>query len=177
MRTACTTTPLGTTKPPGMMRPLAATALVLLLGGCAGTAEGPNELATEARTVGTDCFTVSQARDFGYLDDRNLIVYAPARRAYHVELAGPCMGLRGRSRIALRARTDRMCGFGGDAVMVNGGFPERCPVRGVRRLDEDELQRLLERFEAAGAPADAVEIEIPADDELPAEDEPPAEDD
>jgi hypothetical protein len=137
--------------------------LALMIQSCAGSAGRANELATERSvTVGTDCFFVSQARDFRNLDDRNLIVFAPRNQPFHVELASGCFGLRGSSIIALRSRTDRMCGFGGDAVVVDGALPERCPVLGVTRLDEDGLRLLLERFEAdSGEPGGQFETEIP----------------
>jgi hypothetical protein len=142
-------------------RPWILIAVAIALGGCAGAGERAGEPAEERRTtLGTDCFTTSMARDFRYLDDTNLIVFAPARQAYHVELGGTCIGLRGRTRIALSSRTDRMCGFAGEAVIVNGSFPERCPVLSVRRLDADGLEALLDRFERGGE-RDAVEVEIP----------------
>lgn len=137
-------------------------AVALTLAGCAGAVGGAAEPDAGRRTsVATDCFTVSLARDFRYLDERNLIVYAPARRAYHVELSQVCMGLRGQIRLALRSRTDRMCGFAGDAVIGNGAFAERCPVLAVRQLDEDQLQVLIRQFEPDAASEPEFEVVIP----------------
>lgn len=137
---------------------------VVAVAGCAVSPESADEQGggAQSATVGTDCFTVSLARDFRYLDDRNLIVFAPAGQPYHLELSLVCMGLRGDVSIGLRSRTDRMCGFAGDAVLVDGAFAERCPVLRVTRLDQNALEVLIARFEGDGDAGDAVEVEIPA---------------
>ncbi len=74
------------------------------------------------------------------------------------------MGLRGEMQVALRSRTDRMCGFAGDTVIVDGAFTQRCPVLSVRRLDEDELQAVIAEFEPPAPVDEGVEVEIPAQD-------------
>lgn len=134
---------------------------VAALAGCAAPAErGDGSGAMRTTSVGTDCFNVSLARDFRYLDEHNLIVYAPANRAYHLELSRACIGLRNLTRIGLRSRTDRMCGFAGDAVLVEGPFAERCPVLSVRRLDDAGVDALIARFEGDGEGRDGFEVEV-----------------
>ncbi len=138
---------------------LAAVPIVAALAGCSGIGERePGSMRTT--TIGTDCFTVSLARDFRYLDDQNLIVYVSGREGYHVELARTCFGLRHQHRLALRSRSDRLCGFAGDAVIVDGAFPESCSVLSVRRLDEAGLDALIAQFETGRAPSDAFEVEV-----------------
>lgn len=142
-------------------RRLAALGAAAALAGCAGgpdRTDGPVGATTS--TVGTDCFTVSRARDFRYLDSRNLVVFAPRRQAYHLELSGACMSLRGQTSIGLRSRSDRMCGFAGDAVVTDDQPAQRCPVLSVQRLDEDALQALLDGFERDAGDG-AIEVEIP----------------
>src|SRR5690606_17646417 len=80
---------------------------------------------------------------------------------YHVELSQACLGLGGEFAIALRSRTDRMCGFAGDEVIVRGrGRPERCPVLSGPRLDGDQLQ-LPAALSGAGAREDSpIEVEV-----------------
>jgi len=130
--------------------------------GCASQPDALSGVAERTTTsAGGDCFTVSLARDFRYLDDQNLIVYAAGRDPYHVELAGTCFGLRGEHVIALRSRTDRMCGFAGDAVIVDAGaFVDRCPVLSVRRLDEDQHRILLAEFDAEERASQRIEVEV-----------------
>lgn len=138
---------------------LVAAPIVAVLAGCGGAAERePGAMRTT--TISTDCLNVSLARDFRYLDDHNLIVYAPGRQGYHLELARTCFGLRNQTRLALRSRSDRLCGFAGDAVIVDGGFPESCSVLSVRRLDEAALEALIAQFETGQAPSDAFEVEV-----------------
>lgn len=146
-------------------------AVPIVLAGCASQRDALSDVADRTTTsgVGGDCFTVSLARDFRYLDDQNLIVYAAGRNPYHVELSQACFGLRGEHVIALRSRTDRMCGFAGDTVIVGGGaFADRCPVLSVRRLDDEQLQVLLAEYGAEGRENQPIEVEVA---ELP-EDEP-----
>jgi len=145
--------------------PLLFGTVAVALAGCAATG-GAGERAVETTgSVGTDCFTVSRVRDFRYLDDRNLIVFAAARQPYHIELGATCMGLRSEFRIALRARSDRMCGFAGDAVIVDGAFTQRCPVLSVTRLNENALQALLVGFEQAEPIVEGEVVELPAETE------------
>jgi|SRR5690606_29278689 len=152
-----------------LIRCVPLTAAALALAGCAGARGPADEAARRTSPPASDCFTVSLARDFRYLDDHNLVVFAAGRTPYHVELSQACFGLRGEAAIGLRSRTDRMCGFAGDAVIVRGvGFPERCPVLSVRRLDDDQLRILLDQFGAGGREDSPIEVEVV---ELP-EDEP-----
>lgn len=143
-----------------LTRALILTALPAAILGCAGG--GPTEEVAERTTpVGADCFTVSLARNFRHLDDHNLIVYAAGREPYHVELSQACFGLRGDFAIALRSRTDRMCGFAGDSVIVRGaGFPERCSVVSVRRLDEEQMQLLVDQYNAEDREDVPIEVEV-----------------
>jgi|GEM_PF-5056732 hypothetical protein len=144
---------------------VSAAAVTIILAGCAGTREPAGDVASRTTSPGGDCFTVSLARDFRYLDDHNLIVYAAGREPYHVELSQACFGLGGDFQIGLRSRTGRMCGFGGEEVIVRGfGVPERCPVLSVRRLDDDQLQILVDQFNAGGretAPIEVEEVDLP----------------
>ncbi|HEX6995638.1 MAG TPA: DUF6491 family protein [Gammaproteobacteria bacterium] len=144
-------------------------ALPIVATGCAGQRDALSDVASRTTSAGGDCFTVSLARDFRYLDDQNLIVYAAGRDPYHVELGQACFGLRGEHVIALRSRTDRMCGFAGDAVIVDSGaFADRCPVLSVRRLDDDQLRVLLDEYDAEQRENRPIDVEVA---ELP-EDEP-----
>jgi len=150
-----------------LVKALLLTAVPIGLAACASPGEPVDGVAERTTSVSTDCFTVSLARDFRALDDRNLIVYAVGRQPYHIELGQACFGLGGDPVIALRSRTDRMCGFAGDSVIVDSGFPERCSVLSVRRLDEDQFQILVDQFDQDAAGGSAVEVEVA---ELPEDD-------
>jgi hypothetical protein len=105
------------------------------------------------------CLSISLARDFRMLDEQNLVVYAPW--PHHVQLSPGCAALPARHRIGLSARGDQLCGFAGDAVILNGAFPERCPVLRVERLDDEGLEELLWRFEGREPAAGGQQVEIP----------------
>lgn len=144
-----------------LIRSIQLTAAAMLVAGCAGTDRQVDEVAERTTSVASDCFTVSLARDFRYLDDHNLIVYAAGRNPYHVELSQACLGLGGEFAIALRSRTDRMCGFAGDEVIVRGlGRPERCSVLSVRRLDEEQMQLLVDQYDAEDREDSPIDVEV-----------------
>src|SRR5690606_5765210 len=57
--------------------------------GCAST---PGEPSTADRDIdyrGSDCILIATIRDYRTLDDRNLLIYGPANRAYFVTLFRP----------------------------------------------------------------------------------------
>ncbi len=110
---------------------------------------------------GGQCLSVSQARDFRFLDEQNLVVFSPGNQPWHVQLRGGCPELDGQVRIALRARSDQMCGYAGDEVIVRGAFSDRCPVANVTRLDSAALEVLTEAFTVRGRSAGEFEVEIP----------------
>jgi len=150
-----------------LIRLIQLTGAAILVAACAGTERQVDEVAERTTAPGGDCFTVSLARDFRYLDDHNLIVYAAGRNPYHVELSQACFGLGSDFAIGLRSRTDRMCGLAGDAVIGRGlGRPERCSVVSVRRLDEAQMQALVEQFDAEDREDSPIDVEVA---ELPEE--------
>lgn len=101
-----------------------------------------------------DCFLRRSAADFRVLDERNLVVFAPGRRdAYHVQVSMPLHDLRFANAVAFESRGSRVCGYAGDALLVqgSGGGPDRASVIGVYRLDGPALEGLLARFGAGPA--------------------------
>jgi hypothetical protein len=84
--------------------------------------------------------------DWRPLNNTSLIVWAPSRsHPYHIQLDKPCFGLRFAHSIGFTSRDSRLCGFGGDAVLVEsgGGRPDRCPIGSITELTEDSLKSLL----------------------------------
>lgn len=111
-----------------------------------------------------DCFFARAMSDWRPLDNRNLVVFTGARRAYHLQLASPSRGLRFDDTLAFTDRDGRICPFGGDAVVINGLMPDRIPIASIRRMDEGQLEDLYRTYNIAGPQI----IEVP---ELGAEDE------
>ena len=92
------------------------------------------------------CIFFRTLYDWKPLNRYNLIVWAPSRRhPYHLQLDRPCMNLRFAHTIGFTSNDGRLCGFGGDSVLVTsgGGLPDRCPIGSITKLDDDGLERLL----------------------------------
>ncbi|MDX2223157.1 MAG: DUF6491 family protein [Rhodospirillaceae bacterium] len=91
--------------------------------------------------------------DWRPLNNRSLIVWAPSRKhPYLLELDRPCMGLKFAHSIGFTSRDSRLCGFGGDSVLVRsgGGSPDRCPIGSITALTEDGLKSLLAQAPGRG---------------------------
>ena len=93
------------------------------------------------------CIFFRSLHDFRPLNRYNLVVWAPSRKhPYHIQLDRPCHGLRFAHTIGFKSNNDgRLCGFGGDAVLVDqgGGIPQRCTIGSITKLNEEQLQALL----------------------------------
>jgi hypothetical protein len=92
------------------------------------------------------CIFFRTLYDWKPLNRHNLIVWAPSRKhPYHLQLDRPCQNLRFAHTIGFTSNNGRLCGFGGDSVLVTsgGGLPDRCPIGSITKLDEEGLERLL----------------------------------
>lgn len=92
------------------------------------------------------CIFFRTLYDWKPLNRYNLIVWAPSRKhPYHIQLDRPCHNLRFAHTIGFTSNDGRLCGFGGDSVLVGhgGGLPDRCPIGSITKLDEGGLERLL----------------------------------
>lgn len=137
-----------------------------LIAGCAG---GPTQRAAEDRPVraaatGGHCLNIDQARNFRFLAQNHLIVYAPATQPFHIELSH-CPELGGQHQLALRGRTGQMCGAAGDEVVAHGAFTERCPVLRVTRVSAGEIEALIDGFSNDPRTQGEFEVVIPQRDE------------
>ncbi|MBL8643060.1 MAG: hypothetical protein JNK21_03935 [Rhodospirillaceae bacterium] len=94
------------------------------------------------------CIFFRTLYDWKALNNSNLIVWAPTRNhPYHLQLDRPCFGLRFAHSIGFTSRDSRLCGYGGDSVLVEsgGGRPDRCPIGAITKLTEESLKSLLEQ--------------------------------
>lgn len=138
--------------------------LVAILGfavvavGCASSS-GSGSVG-ERRSLASDCIFNFGIRDFTMLDDRNIILYGPGRRGYHVVLATPSMNIRSEFSIGILDRDgdDRICPYGGDSVLVDGPIRERIPIREIEALDDVGIEALLVEFGKAESGDAAIEV-------------------
>jgi len=127
--------------------------------GCA-SATGDRSVGAERRSLGNDCIFNFGIRDYTALDDRNVILYGPGRRAYHVVLTTPSINLRSEFTIGILDRDgdDRICPYGGDSILVDGPLRERIPIREIQALDEEGVDALLVEFGQVEAGDAAIEV-------------------
>lgn len=100
-----------------------------------------------------ECIFFRTLYDWKALNNSNLIVWAPSKNhPYHIQLDRPCQGLRFAYSIGFTSRDSRLCGFGGDAVLVEsgGGRADRCPIGGITKLTEESLKSLLAQAPGKG---------------------------
>ncbi len=123
-----------------------------LCGACSTASPGLDETGFVKRTLelpgnGADC-VFGSVRDFSVLDDEALLLYTSARnRAYYVEVTGICSGLRSAFQIGFEDRDGRLCGVGMDAIVIPGGsFTERCPISRIHKLEDGEINMVLEHY-------------------------------
>ncbi len=124
----------------------------LLVGACTTAAPGVDEARFARKTLelpgkGADC-VFGSVRDYTVLDDHALILYTSARsRAYYVEVAGVCHGLRTAFQLGFEDRDERLCGFGMDAIIIpDGSFTERCPIGRIHKLEDGDINMVLEHY-------------------------------
>ncbi len=95
---------------------------------------------------GSDCISIRTIRDYTALDDRNLLLWASVKRPYFVRLSTPAWGLKGSFQIGTLSRDDRLCPYGGDALVFDSAGRDTARIASIRRIREDEADWLLVRF-------------------------------
>ncbi len=95
---------------------------------------------------GSDCISIRTIRDYTALDDRNLLIWASAKRPYFVRLSGPAWGLRSSFQVGTVSRDDRLCPYGGDALIFDSAGRDTARIASIRRVSPDEADWLLVRF-------------------------------
>ena len=145
---------------------LGSLALMAALAGCAtGASDNGETVSSRSGPLPSDCIMGGSIRDYTALDDQNLILYGPGRRPYHVVLVTRAIGLESEFRIGVYDRDaalggiSRICPYGGDAIIVDGPFTERVPIRSIELIDDDGVEALRVRFgQAEPAADDAVTV-------------------
>ncbi len=95
---------------------------------------------------GSDCIWIRTIRDYTVLDDKNLLIWASAKRPYFVRLFSRAWGLRSSFQLGTVSRDDRLCPYGGDALVFNSAGRDTARIASIRRISVDEADWLLVRF-------------------------------
>ena len=133
---------------------------VPILGCVHAPAEGGSAALDNANGPRDECIINRGIRDFTALDNQNLILYGPGRRAYHVTLATPSLDLDHEISIGVYDTDGRLCSFGGDAIIVDGIIRERISIRRIVGLDDAALDALLVQYGKSDAAAEVTVTEI-----------------
>ncbi len=111
---------------------------------------------------GSDCISIRTIRDYTVLDDKNLLIWASAKRPYFVRLSSRAWGLRGSFQLGTVSRDDRLCPYGGDALVVGSAGRDSARIASIRRIRPEEADWLLVRF----GKKDPAEEQTPAPEPL-----------
>ncbi|MDZ7643663.1 MAG: DUF6491 family protein [Woeseiaceae bacterium] len=123
--------------------------ILLILGGISSSC-----LATDRRSAtlddldlrGSDCILIRTVRDYTPLDDRNLLIWGPAKRGYYVSLFRPVFGMRSSLRLGFSSRDDRLCPYGGDSVVFGGLNTEKVRISSISRVNAEQAAEILVRY-------------------------------
>jgi len=130
-------------------------------GGCAQLSDG-SSASNRSGSLSTDCIMSRSVRDYETLDDQNLVIYGTGSSAYHVVLTTRSINLGSEYEIgvldaALGGVTDdRICPYGGDAIIIDGPIVERIRILSIERLDPAALEALKVQFGVEEAADDLV---------------------
>jgi len=132
---------------------LAGCAAFVWLAGCATVPpDGDSTARDTGGSLPSDCILGGNVRDFTALDNRNLILYGPGNRPYHVVLTRPAMGLEREFSIGVYdadagfGGIGRICPYGGDAIIIEGPFTESILIRSIEQIDDTAVEALMVRF-------------------------------
>lgn len=128
-----------------------AAALAFVLAGCAGappaasTGQGAPASAVAAASGGErSCFWSRNVNGFRALDDDTVNLRVGVKDVYQLELLGRCPDVDWAQGIALESRGGSFICSGLDATIISPSSigPQRCAVRTLRKLSDQEVAAL-----------------------------------
>jgi hypothetical protein len=138
-----------------------------VIAGCAATDRPDSASEGDIDYRGSDCILISTIRDYTPLDDSNLLIYGPAKRAYFVTLVHSTFELRSSFRMQFSSRDGQLCPYGGDEILVGSFGREAVGIRAISRVTEEQAEQLLIRYgrkepaeQQAPAPGDVKGAEV-----------------
>ena len=149
-----------------VFKQLIALSISSALAACAGTGEPVSTADRDIDSSGSDCILIRSVRDYTPLDDRNLLIWGPGKRAYHVTLFRPAFELRSSFQMSFSSRDDQLCPYGGDRVVFGSFNPESIGIQSITRLSAEQADEILIRYgrrepeQQAPAPADVAGAEV-----------------
>ena len=95
---------------------------------------------------GSDCISIRLIRDYTPLSRDSLLIHASAKRSYFVTLFSPRFGMNSSFQLATRSRDDRLCPYGGDALIFGSFQGDEARIRSIKRLNPGQLEQVLIRY-------------------------------
>ena len=95
---------------------------------------------------GSDCISIRSIRDYTPLDDRTLLIWAGANQPYYVRLSSSTREMRSAFSMRFESRDDRLCPYGGDALVFDSFSPFPARIRAISRVTKDQAEELLVRY-------------------------------
>jgi len=95
---------------------------------------------------GSDCISIRLIRDYTPLSRDSLLIHASAKRSYFVTLFSPRFGVNSSFQLATRSRDDRLCPYGGDALIFGSFQGDEARIRSIKRLNPGQLEQVLIRY-------------------------------
>lgn len=120
------------------------TSSVILIA-CAATGE-QETVAEDLDLRGSDCILIPTIRDYTPLSRDSLLIHASAKRSYYVRLLSPGFGLNSSFTLATRSRDDRLCPYGGDAIIFDEFPGGEARIQSISRVTPEQVETLLVRY-------------------------------
>ena len=95
---------------------------------------------------GSDCISIRLIRDYTSLSRDSLLIHASAKRSYFVTLFSPRFGVNSSFQLATRSRDDRLCPYGGDALIFGSFQGDEARIKSIKRLNPGQLEQVLIRY-------------------------------
>lgn len=110
-------------------------------------AEEASDAKKEPPASGRDTCVFSRTiNDWHVIDNRTLAVWAPSRKTpYIVTLTRPAIGLKFEQSLGFEDHNNdgQFCEYGGDSIVIGGTVPDRVTIASIRRVEADEVKRLI----------------------------------
>ena len=91
------------------------------------------------------CFNANSVNSFTPVDDEHVILRTGVRDHYELTLLGTCRDIDWTWKLGVRTRGGGsfICsGLDADIIVPDRNFPQRCPVKSIRKLSVEEVKAL-----------------------------------
>ena len=109
-------------------------------------AEEPDKLPRDLDLEGSDCIWIRTIRDYTPLSRESLLIHASAKRSYFVRLWTSDFGLKSSFQLGTRSRDDRLCPYGGDALVFDSFSGREARIRSISKVTPEQVDSLLIRY-------------------------------